>query len=289
MRRSKAFTLVELLAVIAIISILAAIIFPVWARARDGANRSGDLNAMNEIRSAILLYKVDNGGFPPALLGYVGRYSSGPQTGQVIPADAVNGFLFPKRVRSFLTFKPSVLRVDKFLTTTAVWPNIDPRAIGQAAQVDTNGDGSVTAADDTIGARQAYGPTVAVRRAPGLPAGPGNQPLEFYQTSGYDVAQLPSASGSNRWEIRYALFWSNYAIGTGAGFGAGSNLDDPRQLGYSDPPDETVITWNSFYRDWNRTTGLPDQNKRDLVLFLGGNARYYDSRNVHERSWRVTP
>ncbi len=38
----SAFTLVELLVVIAIIAILAAILFPVFARARENALRSGE-------------------------------------------------------------------------------------------------------------------------------------------------------------------------------------------------------------------------------------------------------
>ncbi|MES1228069.1 MAG: prepilin-type N-terminal cleavage/methylation domain-containing protein, partial [Armatimonadota bacterium] len=63
-----AFTLVELLTVIAIIGLLAAITFPVYSRVKDSANRSGDTTKMNQLRTAIQLYAVDQGGYPPALL-----------------------------------------------------------------------------------------------------------------------------------------------------------------------------------------------------------------------------
>ncbi len=288
LRRRTAFTLLELLAVIAIISILAAILFPVFARAKDSANRNADMSSMNEIRTALQLYRVDNGGYPPALLGYVGRYASGPQAGNVIPADQINGFLFSRRVRSVNTFRPVIRNVSPNLTTTAVWPNQDPRAVGTAPVSDTNGDGAVTPVDDIAGARQAYGPTIAVRARPGSPVGPTNPVLEYYQISGYDVAELPRRSGSQRWEIRYALFWSNFSIGNGPGLGGGSPFDDPRQLGYSDPPDSTVITWNSYYRDFDANGNVP-HNKRDIVLFLGGAARPYDSADIATRSWRALP
>lgn len=282
-----AFTLVELLTVLAIIAILAAIIFPVYARAKDSANRNGDLTAMNELRVALQLYKVDNGGYPPALLGYVGRYTSGPNTGQVIPANLITGFLFPKRVTNLARFKPVPLRSAESEITNAVWPNQDPRPLGTAGQVDLNANGIVDGTDDIQGARQAYGPTDLVYTNPRLPGGSGNPAVDFYRISGYDTAEVPDPNLGKRQELRYALFWSNFAVGQGAGFGSGSASDDPRQLGYSDPPDNTVITWNSYYREWSN--GQLPRSKRDMVLFVGGSARPYDSVDLFERSWRVLP
>ncbi|MBL8060279.1 MAG: type II secretion system protein [Chthonomonas sp.] len=293
MKRQHAFTLVELLAVIAIIALLSAIIFPVFARARDNANRAGDISSLNELRTSLQLYRQDFGGYPPSLLGFVDRYSTGPQAGQVIPADLITSALFPKRVRSLETFRPRPVRVTKTALTTAVWPVADSRALGQAPIVDTNGDNQVTAADDIAGARQAYSnsDTVAINR--GVPVGPGNPAAEFYQISGYDVAQNPKSIGNraNEWELRYTLFWTNYSIGTGAGYGSGSAFDDPRQLGYNDPPESTVITWNSYYRDWEPAgvNRIPQRSNRDIVLFLGGAARPFDSRKVWDYAWRSMP
>ena len=59
MARAKGFSLIELLVVIAIVIILAAMIFPVYVRTKDAAYRGADMAHMNEIRSALQLYRVE--------------------------------------------------------------------------------------------------------------------------------------------------------------------------------------------------------------------------------------
>ena len=87
MKKTKGFTLMELLAVIAIIAILSAIIVPVFMRAKHAAKKNADISSMNELRTALQLYYTDFGSYPPALLGYTTLYTSGPNAGNVIPAD----------------------------------------------------------------------------------------------------------------------------------------------------------------------------------------------------------
>lgn len=55
----RGFTLIELLVVISIISILAAILFPVFARARENARRSGCASNMKQIGLALMQYTQD--------------------------------------------------------------------------------------------------------------------------------------------------------------------------------------------------------------------------------------
>ncbi|MBX3096483.1 MAG: type II secretion system protein [Fimbriimonadaceae bacterium] len=282
MTRRRGFTLIELLTVIAIIALLSAIIFPVFARAKDSAAKASDISDMNSLRSALQLYRVDQGAYPPALLGYVTLYSSGPQMGNVIPANELKtGFLMPRRVNSIETFRPNNLRVGSAQVTNAVYPGQDPRAVGTAAILDLNGDGSITGADDTPGARQAYGPTDGnVCYGGGVPPC-GAGAAQFYVISGYDTQSVNSPSGI-RTELRYTLFWSQLGLTTG-----GAD-DDPRQLGYSEPPETTVVTWNSQFREFDGN-GAAARARTDQVLFLGGGARPYDSRLLAERSWRVMP
>ncbi len=59
----KAFTLIELLVVIVIIAILAAILFPVFARAQEKANEVRCLSNLKQIGLADNMYASDNEGF----------------------------------------------------------------------------------------------------------------------------------------------------------------------------------------------------------------------------------
>jgi len=293
MRLKKAFTLIELLVVIAIIAILAAIIFPVFARAKDAAYRSGDMANMNALRSALQLYRIDQGGYPPALLGYVTLYTPGPN---IIPANLLPaGFLYPKRVDTINTFKPAYNKHNYLDTTYAVWPAKDGRTLGSAPVVDTDGDGKVTVADDKLGARQAYGPADGFVCASNIPCGVQANQLNFYAMDGYDVTENTHTGGANRPELRYSLFFSNWSIGDSSvndpdfnvPWGNGSSYDDPRQLGYSDPPETTPVTWNDYFRDYN--AGQLVSSRRDIVLFLGGGAKPYASNVVYDRAWRIMP
>lgn len=66
-RRVSAFTLVELLTVIAIIGILAAIIIPVVGKVRDSARTAQGLSNIRQIAIATLAYTGEHGGrFPEA-------------------------------------------------------------------------------------------------------------------------------------------------------------------------------------------------------------------------------
>jgi type II secretory pathway pseudopilin PulG len=288
------------LTVIAIIAILSAIIVPVFAKVKDNGYRSQDIANMNQLRTALGLYREDQGAYPPALLGYVTLYSSGPNVGNVMPANEVQGFLYPKRVGGLAQFTPSRVRAGSSLTTNAVFPPQDATAVGAGAQFDLNGDGIVSALDDVAGNRQAFGPAdgsvcwdpavnavvAGGTRCSGVTLNDPADPRArlFYALSGYDVTETPTATGK-QFELRYARFWTNFAIGDGVGFGSGNANDDPRQLGYSNPPDSTVVTWNSTYREY-ASAGVPQAIRRDIVLFANGSARAWDSKQLFDRAWR---
>jgi hypothetical protein len=118
----------------------------------------------------------------------------------------------------------------------------------------------------------------------------------YYSISGYDVATVPNETGSSfRTEIHYSPFWTTKTVPDIAAIGSPCNLagfngdanDNPRQLGYLEPPEATVVTWNSFFRDYQG--GDVSHTKKDMVLFLGGSAKPYDSAAVAVASWLVTP
>lgn len=69
--RLRAFTLIELLTVIAIIGILAAIIIPVTGRVRDSARAAQCASNIRQIAQACLLYTEDNKGMLPPTLNTI--------------------------------------------------------------------------------------------------------------------------------------------------------------------------------------------------------------------------
>jgi prepilin-type N-terminal cleavage/methylation domain-containing protein len=56
----RGFTLLELLVVVAIICLLAAILFPVFARIRENARRASCLSNLKQISLGVLQYRQDN-------------------------------------------------------------------------------------------------------------------------------------------------------------------------------------------------------------------------------------
>ena len=56
----KGFTLIELLVVVAIIAILAAILFPVFAQAKEAAKKTASLSNLKQVGTASFLYAGDN-------------------------------------------------------------------------------------------------------------------------------------------------------------------------------------------------------------------------------------
>jgi len=292
MKRKNAFTMIELLTVIAIIAILAAILFPVYSRVKDSAYRSADMSNMNAIRTALQLYKTDQGAYPPQLLGYVTLYNNG--AGPVVPVNQFVGALYSKRVDAIDTFRPAYLRgPDQAMIayTTGlgsadglagvVWPTV---AAGEYA-----GGGGIVAAcaiPSPMCVFQAYQPSdglVSIDNTnPVSPLGVTGTPVNYYAISGYDTALVKTVAGPER-ELRYSLFWSAYGLGGGAA------SDNPRQLGYSEPPETTVITWDSYFRDYNPDGSVTPAEKREIVLYLGGAARPHDSTDVFKQAWQTGP
>lgn len=74
----RGFTLIELLIVIAIIALLAAILFPVFSRARENARRASCQNNLKQITTAIFQYTQDYDERLPRMY-----YQTGPNASDV--------------------------------------------------------------------------------------------------------------------------------------------------------------------------------------------------------------
>jgi general secretion pathway protein G len=81
--KARAFTLVELLTVIAIIAILAALLFPVFARAKAAAKKTQCISNLRQIGDSITLYMSDSDGIFPHALDASDKYD--PQIWEQFP------------------------------------------------------------------------------------------------------------------------------------------------------------------------------------------------------------
>lgn len=80
MRRRNAFTLLELVIVILILGIVAAVAAPRFANQTATAQENASLQSLSILRSAIEMYNIDNGAYPPesTLETVLGAYLNGP-------------------------------------------------------------------------------------------------------------------------------------------------------------------------------------------------------------------
>jgi prepilin-type N-terminal cleavage/methylation domain-containing protein len=266
--RRKGFSLVELLVIIAVIAILAAILLPVFFRAKVQAKRTADITNMSSIQRALHLYKADQGGFPPLLI------QAAEYNGNVLKriSEVQRGFLYKSRVDDVTVFHSEAApNAEMNQTVEACWPTRDARAQGpQETQFKGPGD------------RVIY-TDLAFNFNPGPLNGQNpSDPVEFYAYDNYDIGPSlnPQCVSSDKYELRYILFW------TTMGQQGGGPSDNQRQLGYRDPKEDTVVTWNTFFQDTDGSPALPTRTKDTIVLMLSGTAKPVDGRQVYEQSWR---
>lgn len=147
----KAFTLIELLTVIAIIGILAAIIIPTVTNVRTSANKSKTRVQFSQWSSSVELFKQEYGFYP--------RISASVGSGLVdtttfltnLTAKTYNGgtpsdFLDNRKRRSFYSVADSELLKD----TAGASTNQLVDAFGNAninVMLDTNGDGMISGSE----------------------------------------------------------------------------------------------------------------------------------------------
>lgn len=93
-RRSRGFTLLELIVVIGIVALLAAILIPAISRARTSAGLSAAKAQMQSLQTALETYYSDHRMYPPSHLPTGQTYGTiNPRQGSVMLAQGLMGFL----------------------------------------------------------------------------------------------------------------------------------------------------------------------------------------------------
>lgn len=132
----KGLTLIELLIIIAVIAILAAILFPVFGRVREQARQSTCMSNMHSIYVAATLFHQDNSKWPCLLLGITERTPDHlpwqPNDGyaNAVPASGIHArFLYPAYIKNIETFHcPDNPDNDLKKAITPDYPNASPKA-----------------------------------------------------------------------------------------------------------------------------------------------------------------
>jgi prepilin-type N-terminal cleavage/methylation domain-containing protein len=216
------FTMIEMLTVIAIIAILAGILFPVFATVRRNVHKATCTSQLHDIAVALKLYKDDhNGVYPEALYGFLDA-DSGKEV----------NYLYPQYIKEKQIFRCPLA----------------PYNLNETGLTDPNNTFHPTTGRPfrQYEARQRY-------------------PNRRYNVWNSVDGQFEPPK-STQYVVKYLRHWSNQRPGFS---------DVPRQLLYKNPPEDTVVTWCTYHRDWNLNSNPPEPKTGsiDLVLFLGGYVR----------------
>jgi prepilin-type N-terminal cleavage/methylation domain-containing protein len=103
-RNARGFSLVELLVVIAVIAILAAIIFPVFSQVREKARQGNVLSNYQKISKALASYQQDNGHPPKVLFAYADNAAT-MQGARALPPGGHYDGLYPNYINDISVFK----------------------------------------------------------------------------------------------------------------------------------------------------------------------------------------
>jgi prepilin-type N-terminal cleavage/methylation domain-containing protein len=236
------FTLIELLTVIAIIALLAAILFPVLSIAREKMRQGQCMSNMHSIGQALSMYREDWKAYPDALYG-------------IAYAPEGSSSFGPLQYRLFL---PDYVRDEKVFTcpnSPAKAPPPEDRAGVTLVQPINRMTGAPAVDEATIGPYRQVG---------------------YAPWSSYDFQWRPNRDISGLAELRYNKWWT----WTPDPFTRLAGLtEDRRQLRFRNPPESTVITWCLYHTNMN-SSGDPSRGSHALVLYKSGRVQTIDAQKL---------
>lgn len=308
-RHRRAFTLTELLTVIAIIAILAAVLFPIFGTIREQARQSGTMSNMHNVYVAARMFNEDEGRFPNTLFGYAEvadpnltppfrpvhkptEHPNSPYYLNSVPMNEVTGvyqtgaglnrgYLFREQIKDIQTYLNSVEPTsDRKAALTVYWPVNSP--LGAGSSIDSNGvlqNGQPVLWSQTDSTQQCtvYGDS-------DMPNIPGKnyagQPKMYYLLDSMDIGPMLTrdgrlvrlSSGDPAYELHYTPDWT-HRLGAGCDADANGNAFIT-QLKYKNPPRErTVLTYVTHHAAYSGSPYV-------LVLLANGTARKVNAREA---------
>lgn len=271
----RGFSLIELLTVIAIIAVLAALLYPVVVAQQAKAHRNACAGNLATIAGGLRMYKLDTGFYPPVLYGFVHNRDEGT------PGDFVYG-LYPHWVRN-----ANVFACDQ---------NPKVRQLGEkeAIRLEVNGNTPPNLTPAVVPLELRTGKWVSSSAAGTLlyPSG-----IKFAIGDSYDVSFMPNqgmVSNAGMWERHYQLQHTPVQnLATNPDLSGlpllGATANDrartySRQLVFRNPDDSTMVTTCTYHRNyptgWSYGTPLPPEST-DVTLFLDGHVEMRRTTDVN--------
>lgn len=247
---NRGFSLVELLTVIAIIAILAAVIFPVMGVVKERAKQNNCMANLHQIAQGVAMFKTDNRRYPVTLVGAVddqGRFSTnGSYSGTPVDFGSAknDAHLFSEYVPSVKAFHcPSSNIVDTKATVSV------PLTAYGTDTIDVYTYNSYEVYVNNSGVAERHYCTDWARK----------------DNNYADVAALSPDADSESITLKQA--------------------DYERQLKFRNPPADTVVTWCSYHQSGTGTSAKGNA----IVVFLDGSAQLVPANKVNACKWRVKP
>jgi len=273
-RKEGGFTVIEMLTVIGIISVLAAIIFPIVGSAKRKAKQAQCIANMHQIFVALKQFQLDEHRCPDFIAGPVqwvdssGAYVPYDTGGAMVSLEKNSGMVNGQMVSLFPEYNndPNVYRcpVSSMNALGAEFSTVDKVLDPMYSLL---GNGGVT--PNRNGLR-------GIAPEPGADEG-----YYLYQYSSYDYQNPRGGAGD---EAHYCPTWLDMNLAASMG-----DADVERQLRWKAPPADAVITWCSYHR--SADPGGVDSGSKDLVLFLDGRVRPMSSIPMVDwgDGWRIKP
>jgi prepilin-type N-terminal cleavage/methylation domain-containing protein len=125
-RKNKGFSLIELLIVVAIILIIAAIAIPNLLRSRIAANEASAVGSLRTLNTSSVTYSTSCGGFAPTLLAL------GPPLAACVTADLIDAVLAAGTKSGYIFTYTAGAAVATVVSTYTI--NADPVTPGTTGQ-----------------------------------------------------------------------------------------------------------------------------------------------------------
>ncbi|MCC6442312.1 MAG: prepilin-type N-terminal cleavage/methylation domain-containing protein [Armatimonadetes bacterium] len=245
------FTLIELLTVIAIIALLAAIIFPVFAQVRNQVRKTSCTTALHKVGVALRQYKLDYGSYPSSLAPLAVLDIQGMPL--ALGDSALRGQLYPDLIRAYQDFSCPMSQSTNLAEVVPANPN------NPFVPMQLNYDKFIR--------------PYTLQFSDGL--------HRYYAYDSYDGETI-NINGTLYYDVHYSKWRQDDQL-------VDTSIQDPRQLKFKNPPDNTVVTWCSYHRRYD-VNGIPESGSMDLVLFLDGHVEPRDSKQVIDSNgWQLPP